>query len=102
MDAQIAHDDVLPLFSDVLDGVEAAHFLKVIHRDLKPENLLVTMPSRRVVVADFGVAHFEEEDLYTAVETREAERLANFLYSAPEQRARGRDVDCRADVFALA
>jgi serine/threonine protein kinase len=101
MDARIAHDDVLPLFGDILDGVEAAHFLKVIHRDLKPENLLVTMPSRRIVVADFGVAHFEEEELYTAVETHEAERLANFLYSAPEQRARGRDVDQRADIFAL-
>jgi serine/threonine protein kinase len=101
MDAQIRHDDVLPLFTDILDGMEAAHFLKVIHRDLKPENLLVKLPGRRVVVADFGVAHFREEDLLTAVETQAGERLANFVYSAPEQRARGRDVDQRADIFAL-
>src|ERR1022692_90812 len=101
MNAQLLHSDILPLFSDILDGVEAAHLLKVIHRDLKPENLLVTMPRRRVVVADFGVAHFEEEDLLTAVETRAADRLANYRYSAPEQRAPGRKVDERADIFAL-
>src|SRR3990170_20868 len=30
---------VLPLFTQVLDGVEAAHLFGVIHRDLKPENI---------------------------------------------------------------
>jgi serine/threonine protein kinase len=101
MDTRIQHNNILPMFSDILDGVEAAHLLKVFHRDLKPENLLVAMPSRRVVVADFGVAHFEEEDLLTAVETREADRLANYKYSAPEQQARGRIVDERVDIYAL-
>jgi len=52
-------------------------------------------------VADFGIAHFEEEELLTAVETRNDERLANFMYSAPEQRARGQRVDGKADIYAL-
>ncbi len=101
MNNNLSHDDVPVLFRDVLDGVEAAHLQGVIHRDLKPENLLVGIPERRVVVADFGVAHFEEEDLLTAVETRAHDRLANYRYSAPEQRALGRQVDYRADVYAL-
>ena len=101
MNARLRYDEILRLYSDILDGVEAAHLLKVIHRDLKPENLLVAMPGRRIVVADFGAAHFEEEDLLTAVETRDTDRLANYRYSAPEQRAPGRTVDERADVFAL-
>jgi serine/threonine protein kinase len=81
-------------------GVEAAHLQGVVHRDLKPENILVN-GADFVVVADFGIARFEEEDLYTAVETQD-ERLANFQYSAPEQRARGRAVNARADIYALA
>ncbi len=101
IDEPIRRDDILPLFSDILDGVEAAHLQKVIHRDLKPEKLLVAMPSRRVVVADFGIAHFEEEDLLTAVETRSDDRLGNYKYSSPEQRTRGRVVDERADIYAL-
>jgi serine/threonine protein kinase len=101
MDTGIPQHEVLRLFNDVLDGVEAAHLQNVVHRDLKPENLLVSLPGRRVVVADFGVAHFEEEDLLTAVQTRAGDRLANYRYSAPEQRVPGRQVDERADIFAL-
>ena len=33
-------DQVMPLFAQLLDGVEAAHLQGVIHRDIKPENVL--------------------------------------------------------------
>jgi serine/threonine protein kinase len=89
----------LDVFARILLGVEAAHLQGVVHRDIKPENILVN-GAETIVVADFGIARFEEDDLYTAVETRD-ERLANFLYSAPEQRVRGRVVDARADIYAL-
>lgn len=92
---------IMPAFNDILDGVEAAHLKGVTHRDLKPENILVELPSRRLAIADFGIAHFEEDDLATAVETGSVERLANFRYSAPEQRTKGGTVDQRADIFAL-
>lgn len=97
----IKPDAVLPLFDQILDGVEAAHLQGVWHRDLKPENILCSPPQGNVVVADFGIAHFEEEELLTAVETKSDERLANFLYAAPEQKIRGRSVDSKADVYAL-
>ena len=82
-------DHILPLFSQLLNGVEAAHLRKVIHRDLKPENILYDPRGNRVIVADFGIAQFQEEELYTAVETKAEDRLANFQYAAPEQRKRG-------------
>ena len=91
----------LAYFDQVLCGVEAAHLQGVVHRDLKPENVLYD-PSRDVVlVADFGIAHFTDEELYTAVDTAPNARLANFQYSAPEQRARGRAIDVRTDVYSL-
>jgi len=92
---------VLPYFGQVLDGVEAAHLQGVWHRDNKPENILFDQNTNTLVVADFGIAHFEDEELLTAVETKNNERLANFLYSAPEQRVRGNPVDSKADVYAL-
>ncbi|GEM_PF-3397216 len=91
----------LNLFLLILDGVEAAHKLKVIHRDLKPENILIRDGMLDVVVADFGIADFSKEELYTAVETSDSTRLANFQYAAPEQRTRGENVDQRADIYAL-
>jgi serine/threonine protein kinase len=100
MHAGIATDAVLGTFSRVLSGVEAAHLLGVVHRDLKPENILANS-AEDLVVGDFGIARFEEEELYTAVETRNGDRLANFSYAAPEQRKRGGIVDQCADIFAL-
>ncbi len=97
----ISREKVLPLFSQILDGVEAAHLKNVWHRDLKPENILYDGTTESYLVADFGIAHFGEEELYTLVETKAHERLANFQYAAPEQRARGSRVDHRADIFAL-
>ena len=99
--AGISPDKVLPYFGQLLDGVEAAHLLKVIHRDLKPENILYDQGTDRLVVADFGIAHFEQEDLYTTIETKPGERMANFLYAAPEQRTPGKNVDLRTDIYAL-
>jgi serine/threonine protein kinase len=92
---------VLDFLSQVLNGVEAAHQNGVCHRDLKPENILFDQATETLVVADFGIAKFKEEELQTAVETSAQEGLANFQYSAPEQRVRERVVDQRADIYAL-
>ena len=54
-----------------------------------------------MVVADFGIAHFEEDFLLDAVETVTGERLANWEYAAPEQRRKGQAVDQRADIYSL-
>lgn len=91
----------LRCFDQVLSGIEAAHLVGVVHRDIKPENILCDGDATTFVVADFGVAHFSDEELYTAAETAPDARLANFLYAAPEQRVRGQSVDARTDVYAL-
>ena len=101
MSKGIAHPAVLSCFGQISDGIEAAHLQGVWHRDVKPENILFSATTNELVVADFGIAHFEEEELLTAVETRNDERLANFLYAAPEQKLRGQKVDSKADVYAL-
>ncbi len=94
-------NNTLTYFAQLLNGVEAAHLQKIVHRDLKPENVLYDQNADALLVADFGVAHFEEEELYTLIETAPNTRLANFQYAAPEQRARGLQVDGRADIYAL-
>lgn len=101
LDAHIPQDKVLPYFSQLLDGMEAAHLYKVTHRDLKPENVLYDENQDLLLIADFGIAHFEEEVIYTNVKTSPNDRLANFQYAAPEQRGRGATKDHRADIYAL-
>ena len=91
----------LVLYSEMLNAVEAAHFRSVWHRDIKPENFLCDSTGANIVLADFGIAHFEESELHTAVETKHAARLANFQYAAPEQRQKGGNVDQRSDIYAM-
>jgi len=92
---------VLNYFLQLLDGVEAAHLQKVVHRDLKPENILYDNAIDTLLITDFGIAQFNEEELFTAVETAPHTKLANFQYAAPEQRQRNGQVDSRADIYAL-
>ena len=100
MRARLTPDSVLPWFEQMLAGIEAAHEMKVWHRDLKPENVLCDPSSNHLVITDFGIAHFAEPLLHTVVETSPDDRVANFQYAAPEQRAFG-VVDHRADIYAL-
>lgn len=98
---KLAPEDILRVFSQILNGVDAAHLKSVAHRDLKPQNILCDPGKNLHVVADFGIAGFAEEELFTIVETGQNERLANFQYAAPEQRTRGREVGPKADIYAL-
>jgi serine/threonine protein kinase len=97
----IQHENILTMFSKILNGVEAAHLQEHWHRDLKPENILLNSNQDQIVIADFGIAHFNKETLLTLIETQPNARMANFNYAAPEQKKREAKVDHRADIFAL-
>lgn len=90
----------LSIFIGIIEGLKFAHDNKVIHRDIKPENILFLKDSDEPVIADFGIAHFSEDELATAIETKQSERMANFQYAAPEQRQRGAAVGPQADLYA--
>ena len=96
----LQHDKILSLFLQLLEAVKYAHHKNVWHRDIKPENILIDNDGN-IVLADFGIAHFCEDELITIVKTKASDKMANFLYAAPEQRIRGGCVDHRADIFAL-
>jgi serine/threonine protein kinase len=101
MAAGIPKQEILPLFIQILDGIEAAHLQNVVHRDIKPENILYNTQNRRPAIADFGIASFTDDVVATLVETSPTQRLANFQYAAPEQRTTGKLIDASADIYAL-
>ena len=76
-------------------------FALVVHRDLKPENILCSEDLSLVAVADFGIADLPPDLMVTTLETRPGARMANFGYSAPEQRDGSGTVDHCADIYAL-
>jgi serine/threonine protein kinase len=93
----------------VLQACEAlaeAHALGIVHRDLKPANLFLTTladGSPCVKVLDFGISKVTNPgasgpDLGM---TKTQAVMGSPLYMSPEQMASSRDVDGRADLWAV-
>lgn len=96
----ILHERIIPIFLGILRGLKFAHEKGITHRDIKPENILYDTGNERVIIADFGIAQFTVEELWTIVETKKADRLANYQYSAPEQRIKGGETSQATDIYA--
>ncbi len=96
--APLSDAESLQLARRVAEALGAMHARGIVHRDIKPGNLiLVDNRADRVKVLDFGIAHAAT---VTQV-TRTGAVLGTIGYMAPEQARGTRDIDARADVFAL-
>lgn len=95
-------EESLQIFARILSGVEAAHASGVLHRDLKPANILLARSAQGLVpkITDFGIAKVVLEGM-PAGATRDGSMMGTPGYMAPEQVRNAKDVDRRADVFAL-
>jgi eukaryotic-like serine/threonine-protein kinase len=96
----------IPLLVQVCQGLGHAHELHIIHRDLKPENvILVPDPPAptgfRAVVMDFGLAKERRAGPDVVKLTATGIVLGTPEFMSPEQ-IRGKPLDGRSDVYALA
>ena len=111
LEHEIERRGVLPVAEAVgyllqaIDAVAEAHSVGIIHRDLKPTNLFLAQRadgSRIVKVLDFGISKSLGSGRQREVAlTRTAAFVGSPLYMSPEQMRSARDVDARADVWAL-
>ncbi|MBK9262238.1 MAG: serine/threonine protein kinase [Polyangiaceae bacterium] len=88
------------------DALAEAHKRGIVHRDLKPSNLFLCKNQKPPIIKllDFGVSKFKDNSLLPNALpslTAEAALLGTPYYMSPEQIRSAKDVDERADVWAL-
>lgn len=77
----------------LLEALAYLHQKQILHRDLKPANILITRNGDNVRLIDFGIA---DADDYVVLKQAGGTKG----YIAPEV-LENKDVDCRADIYAL-
>jgi serine/threonine-protein kinase len=103
---QHSRQRLLRAFVDLCLAVEFAHARGFIHRDLKPDNVVLGEYGE-VYVLDWGVAKVVGADDPALADsgermaTREGAVVGTAGYMSPEHARGDRDLDVRADVYAL-
>jgi serine/threonine protein kinase len=90
-------EKLIPLFIQILSGVEYAHNQNIIHRDIKPSNIIITKQGH-VKILDFGIAKLLNSENHNL--TKAGSRLGTALFMSPEQ-VKGGTVDIRTDIYSL-
>jgi predicted Ser/Thr protein kinase len=90
----------LVLIPQLCEALQHAHDEGIVHRDIKPENILLDRRGR-AKIADFGLAKIVGEQVRDFTLTGTQQVMGTLRYMAPEQMLGARDVDHRADIYAL-
>jgi len=90
----IADENLVKIFSQMLQGVAYAHHNNVTHLDIKPSNIMITS-SLQVKILDFGISSSKDEKIENA-----KRRMGTPMYMSPEQ-IDMKNVGRQSDIYSL-
>ena len=95
----LSPDGVAIILNQVASALDYAHHQRLTHRDIKPHNLL-RHGDGRIILSDFGIVQYEEDDDLTALTTNQQVSPFTPAYASPEQQL-GQKVDFHSDIYSL-
>ncbi|MEZ4391211.1 MAG: protein kinase [Polyangiales bacterium] len=100
-EGSVAPERAVEIISQVLDGLAEAHGAGIVHRDMKPGNVFITPVEGgvRATVLDFGISKIRSGTAASLTQTGTV--MGTPHYMAPEQIWNSKDIDHRADLYAV-
>src|SRR6185369_7123298 len=95
---KLPEQEALTLVRHVAEALRYAQSKNLIHRDVKPDNILITKEGIPKL-ADLGLAKIQDDE--NARLTQTGIVMGTPHYMAPEQALGEKDLDIRADLYAL-
>jgi serine/threonine protein kinase len=94
----VPYQRAIPIFLQILKGMDYLHKKNIIHRDLKPSNILINEKDE-IKIIDFGIAKSIEEDA-DGFKTKTGVVVGTPYYMAPEQ-IKGFSATIQSDIYSL-
>ena len=98
-DGRLDLERTVQLLQPIAAALDYLHARDIVHRDVKPANIMLDQSGRelRPVITDFGLAKVLGDPSLIS----QSAVAGTFAYIAPEQIEARRDIDGRADIYAL-
>lgn len=99
------NEELINIFTQILNGLSVAHRSGLVHRDIKPPNIMLVRVEGNphfVNILDFGLVKALEEVPGIETLTAKGAVIGTPQYMAPEQIASKGEVDLRCDLYAVA
>lgn len=96
----ISEEQLFEYINQLIVPLKYIHKLGITHRDLKPQNILID-EGGKINISDFGIAYYDPDNFVLTGHTVKHDRLANYDFSAPEQRNSKYIPSATTDIYAF-